>query len=122
MLNNLPLKNKNLQILSPLNSSTFPSPSGMSSAFKSSSVQNLSTNIPTLNINGKPTTTGTPPTTTLPNKNPLINRNEIFEKFGQSLENYARYSFAVYIEYECMMRAVHLQVVNHQYVEVEVNF
>ncbi|CAK5033283.1 unnamed protein product [Meloidogyne enterolobii] len=120
LLNNLPLKNKNLQILSPLNSSTFPSPSGMSSAFKSSSVQNLSTNIPTLNINGKTTGTGTPPTTTaLPNKNLLINRNEIFEKFGQSLENYARYSFAVYIEYECMMRAVHLQVVNHQYVEVE---
>uniref|UniRef100_A0A915NFV1 Trs120/TRAPPC9 N-terminal domain-containing protein n=1 Tax=Meloidogyne floridensis TaxID=298350 RepID=A0A915NFV1_9BILA len=120
LLNNLPLKNKNLQILSPLNSSTFPSPSGMSSAFKSSSVQNLSTNIPNLNINGKPTA-GTPPTTTatISSKNPLINRNEIFEKFGQSLENYARYSFAVYIEYECMMRAVHLQVVNHQYVEVE---
>uniref|UniRef100_A0A1I8AW41 Trafficking protein particle complex subunit 11 domain-containing protein n=1 Tax=Meloidogyne hapla TaxID=6305 RepID=A0A1I8AW41_MELHA len=123
LLNNIqPLKNKNLQILSPLDStkttttsSMLPSPLGMSSAFKSSSVQNLS-NIPTLNINGKTTTTAPPISS---NKNPSINRNEIFEKFSQSLENYARYSFAVHIEYECMMRAVHLQVVNHQYVEVE---
>ncbi|KAF7632258.1 hypothetical protein Mgra_00008327 [Meloidogyne graminicola] len=111
--NNL-LKNNKKQIVSssPLSTvSLLPSPLTMSSAFKSNSVQNLPSI--TNNINGKSLNSSNNC------KNLVINRNEIFEKFGQSLENYARYSFAVFIEYECMMRCVHLQVVTHQYVEVE---
>uniref|UniRef100_A0A914GWE5 Trafficking protein particle complex subunit 9 n=1 Tax=Globodera rostochiensis TaxID=31243 RepID=A0A914GWE5_GLORO len=51
--------------------------------------------------------------------NALISRNELSERFRAALENYGRFSFAVYIEYECMMRAVHLLVFHRQFIEVE---
>uniref|UniRef100_A0A183CE70 Trafficking protein particle complex subunit 9 n=1 Tax=Globodera pallida TaxID=36090 RepID=A0A183CE70_GLOPA len=52
-------------------------------------------------------------------QNALISRNELSERFRAALENYGRFSFAVYIEYECMMRAVHLLVFHRQFIEVE---
>lgn len=104
-----------------------PSPSGMSSASRSASAQNL------VNLNSTPTTNirtttnlgspnGSLKTTTMTaagNVSKTISKVELTDRFRQSLENYGRFSFAVNVEYECMMRAVHLHIVTGQFIEVE---
>lgn len=98
----------------------------MSSASRSSSAQNLvALDIPH-SISGKKITIQVQHGSTKINsnvpKNFAITRSELSERFRLALENYGRFSFVVYVEYECMMRAVHLHIVHGQYIEVEVGF
>lgn len=49
-----------------------------------------------------------------------IEPSAIMEKFELALENYAKFSFAAMIEYDCMMKAVSLYRYQRMYVEMEV--
>ncbi|RCN28139.1 hypothetical protein ANCCAN_26124 [Ancylostoma caninum] len=51
-----------------------------------------------------------------------IEPSAIMEKFELALENYAKFSFAAMIEYDCMMKAVSLYRYQRMYVEMEVGF
>ncbi|VDM65848.1 unnamed protein product [Strongylus vulgaris] len=51
-----------------------------------------------------------------------IEPSAIMEKFELALENYAKFSFAAMIEYDCMMKAVSLFRYQRMYVEMEVGF
>ncbi|KAL3103192.1 hypothetical protein niasHS_002378 [Heterodera schachtii] len=96
-----------------------PLPSAMSSASRSSSAHNLASpsvpNPPISAHNQSPSTSNG----LSKSQNVLISRNELSERFRAALENYGRFSFVVCIEYECVMRAVHLLVFHRQFVEVE---
>ncbi|VDN03575.1 unnamed protein product [Thelazia callipaeda] len=48
-----------------------------------------------------------------------ISHTEIVEKFKSALESYKRFSFAVWIEYECMMKAASVFRYQRLYVEME---
>ncbi|KHN73550.1 Trafficking protein particle complex subunit 9 [Toxocara canis] len=48
-----------------------------------------------------------------------IEHSEIVEKFKIALENYERFSFAAFIEYECMMKAASIFRFQRLYVEME---
>ncbi|EYC01315.1 hypothetical protein Y032_0108g36 [Ancylostoma ceylanicum] len=48
-----------------------------------------------------------------------IEPSAIMEKFELALENYAKFSFAAMIEYDCMMKAVSLYRYQRMYVEME---
>ncbi|KAJ1354945.1 Trafficking protein particle complex subunit 9 [Parelaphostrongylus tenuis] len=49
-----------------------------------------------------------------------IEASAILEKFELALENYAKFSFAAMIEYDCMMKAVSLYRYQRMYVDMEV--
>lgn len=46
--------------------------------------------------------------------------SDILEKFKCAIENYRRFSFVAYIEYECVIRAVSLLCLQRRYIEMEV--
>jgi hypothetical protein len=101
-----------------------PSASGMSSASRSASAQNLvhfasSNSTAKQQITGNQTANGVTTKMINNSKKTSVSRNELLERFHQSLESYGRFSFAIFVEYECVMRAVHLPIVQHQYIEVE---
>uniref|UniRef100_A0A1I8AA06 Trafficking protein particle complex subunit 9 n=1 Tax=Steinernema glaseri TaxID=37863 RepID=A0A1I8AA06_9BILA len=52
-----------------------------------------------------------------PSNRSTIDHSEILEKFRSALENYERFSFAAFIEYECMMKAA--SVFRHQKMLIE---
>uniref|UniRef100_A0A9J2PDJ2 Trafficking protein particle complex subunit 11 domain-containing protein n=1 Tax=Ascaris lumbricoides TaxID=6252 RepID=A0A9J2PDJ2_ASCLU len=48
-----------------------------------------------------------------------INHSEIVDKFKMALENYERFSFAAFIEYECMMKAASVFRFQRLYVDMQ---
>jgi hypothetical protein len=120
---------KRMQQIMKVHYENLPVPSGgMSSASRSASAQNLvnlnnsnspTTNIRTTTANAIGSPNGSLKTATATNASKTISKVELADRFRQSLENYGRFSFAVNVEYECMMRAVHLHIVTSQFIEVE---
>lgn len=51
--------------------------------------------------------------------NSSLDANEIIEKFKMALENYERFSFAAWIEYECMMKAASVFRFQRLYIDME---
>jgi hypothetical protein len=88
----------------------------MSSALRSASAHNLAL----LGQQQQTTASVTGNGPTKKNATGNVSRPEVADRFRQSLENYGRFSFAIHVEYECMMRAVHLPMDSRHYIEVEV--
>jgi hypothetical protein len=52
----------------------------------------------------------------------LVTRFEIFERFKLALENYKKFSYVVFIEYECVLRTSSVLIFHRQFIDVDVSF